>query len=346
MVQENSSYVSNFFDGLLADVEDGGKAAKARIIAVAREADMGEEISAAYISLAAWGSEGFDDIVRLASELDTVKSKSNAIITLSQIAEVGYIAKGYFVDERIIHAVNRSLVKVDRKLARNSLSTLIFDTPTEDLMIPLSQAYMKYSLLRIGVPNLLSSVISSKWLRFGPAALDEYENMLETKTTNEPAFQEFFTTYPQMLDPMVVRAWTQPSLNGAQEPDFVLQRADDTYLVVEIECPSKLLVRKDGQLSAEATHAEKQTNDYATFLNERMQQARQIFPNYRAADKMAVVGMQRDLDINQSRSLKTLNESRHKLVTVGFDWLLDRARSVLRNLSDGEIQVSERTRMF
>ena len=80
-------------------------------------------------------------------------------------------------------------------------------------------------------------------------------------------------------------------MHGALQPDFIIRRADDSYLVVEIECPGKLLLTKSGQLSQEAVHAEKQALDYESFLSERIAEARAHFPNYRRADCLAVVGL-------------------------------------------------------
>lgn len=327
-------------------VEDGGRAARDRISAIAENADGLEEIVPAYVALTAWRDKGFAEITRIALTGHTVKIKSAALTVLSSIAEMGRNMPLFYVERQLLNLVNERILDEDRLIARHALAAMVMAIPTEDLIIPLSQSFMQYSMGRMAAPKILSFVISAKWLRFGPAVLDRFEQMLITHAHDEPAFQTFFCAYPQMLDPMAVRVWSQADLHGAEEPDFVLQRADDTYLVVEIETPGKLLMTQDGQLAAGATHAEKQVNDYAAFLNERSIEARHVFPNYRPADKMAVIGLQSGLAPEQARALSILNETRHKLVTVGFDWLLDRARRVLQNLSEGEIEVLERQRMI
>ncbi|MCY1642123.1 Shedu anti-phage system protein SduA domain-containing protein [Methylorubrum sp. SL192] len=341
-----ANYYAEMFAHLLSAVQDGGRAARDHITEIAVNGDGLDEILPAYASLAAWRQDGFAEIVRIALSGDSVKIKSAALTVLSAIAEKGCVPPSIMIGEELARIVNIKLSDEDRPDARRALTSMVMQIPTEDLIIPISQSFIHYAMGGTDAPYILTSAISSKWLKFGPAVLDRFEEMLVTDADNEPAFQAFFTAYPQMLDPMVVRAWSQPDLHGAEEPDFVLQRADDTYLVVEIETPGKLLIRQDGQLAAEATHAEKQVNDYATFLNERIGEARRVFPNYRPADKMAVIGLQRSLTDVQARALSATNEARHKLVTVGFDWLLDRARRVLQNLSEGEIQIVERGRMI
>nr|WP_249794049.1 Shedu anti-phage system protein SduA domain-containing protein [Bradyrhizobium sp. BRP56] len=169
--------------------------------------------------------------------------------------------------------------------------------------------------------------------------------MLTARANDEPAFQEFFCTYPQLLDPLAVQVWSQPDFHGAAEPDFVIRRADDSYLVVEIECPGKMLLTKGGQFSHETVHAEKQTLDYESFLSERVVEARMHFPNYRRADCLAVIGLETALTTEQRQNLDRANGRRQNLRVVGFDWLLDRARTMISNIGEGEIEVIKRHRV-
>jgi hypothetical protein len=80
---------------------------------------------------------------------------------------------------------------------------------------------------------------------------------------------------------MAVQVWPQPNLFGFRFPDFVVRRADDSYLVVEIEKPSKALVTAGGQLSADVTHAEQQTTDYRSYLMQHFADMRLHFPAHR-----------------------------------------------------------------
>ncbi len=68
---------------------------------------------------------------------------------------------------------------------------------------------------------------------------------------------------------MAIKVWSQPDFHGAFEPDFVIQRVDGSYLIVEIETPCKTLVTNGNQLSAQVTAAEKQATDYR-HLNQRV----------------------------------------------------------------------------
>lgn len=108
---------------------------------------------------------------------------------------------------------------------------------------------------------------------------------------------------------------------------------------MEIEKPSKPLVTLANQLSAETTQAERQGSEYKAFLMERLPEAQQHFPFLRDPDCLIVIGMESSLNGTQQKALSNANNSRLRLRIVGFDWLLDRARAILTNVTSGRIEV-------
>jgi hypothetical protein len=144
---------------------------------------------------------------------------------------------------------------------------------------------------------------------------------------------------------MALQVWSQPDLHGAHEPDFIIRRADNSYLIVEIETPGKQLVTQAGQMSAEATHAEKQATDYRAFLDERVVEARQHFPHYQGAECLAVIGLETLLTEQQAKSPKNANAGRHNVRIAGFDWLAKRVEAIIENISSGDIAVIEGCRV-
>jgi hypothetical protein len=101
---------------------------------------------------------------------------------------------------------------------------------------------------------------------------------------------------------MAVQIWPQPNVLGSKFPDFVVRRADNSYIVVEIETPAKILVTSGGQLSAEVTHAERQATDYRAYLMQRFQDARLRFPNFDDPDCLVAIGLERELDARPRRT--------------------------------------------
>ncbi len=145
---------------------------------------------------------------------------------------------------------------------------------------------------------------------------------------------------------MTVEVWSQPDFHGALEPDFVIRRAGDSYLVVEIERPAKMLMTGNGRVSQLASHAEAQALEYAEFLSARIAEAETYFPNYRNADCLTVVGLERGLSKEQAVALSRANSRKLNSRIVGFDWLLNRARTVVSNIGGGKIEVIRRRRII
>ena len=333
---------------LEAAIVDGGLAARDRVEAVARDADDLLVTFPAYAALMAWGAEGMGLIVKIALTHDTVRSKSAALTLLSIAALDGKLspASMIMVPSSIQNAAN---AKVDRTTMRSdashALHALILSLPTDDFMLPLSQSFM-HLMNRQDVVATLVSALGVKWLRFGPPVLDQYARLIAESPDDEPAFQTFFCRYPQLLDPMAVQVWSQPDFHGALEPDFVIRRADDSYLVVEIESPGKPLVTRGSQLSSGATHAENQAVEYESFLSERIAEARAHFPKYRRADCLVVIGTEAGLNHSQSEALERANQRRQNVRIAGFDWLESRARRLIENVSHGTIDVVTRHRVI
>lgn len=307
-----------------AAVSDGGRAARESIVAEARAGDELELIFWCYAALIRWGQDGLDLIVDTALRGPKVKHKSAALTLLTGLAVYGSIRGGQipFIPESLLTSLNQHVYRDGIKAAaKHALRLLILSMPTEELLIPVSQSMIHLQLTDGEIAEELVSALGIKWLRFGLPLLDAFEQMLTDKAADEPSFQSFFCEYPQLLDPMAVHVWSQPDFHGALEPDFLIRRADDSYLVVEIECPAKLLVTGDGLVSQHASHAEAQALEYADFLSARIAEARTHFPNYRNADCLAIVGLERILSNDQVEALERANSRKHNSRIVGFDWL-------------------------
>jgi hypothetical protein len=104
--------------------------------------------------------------------------------------------------------------------------------------------------------------------------------------------------------------------------------------------------RVAAQLSADATHAEKQATDYRQFLDERLIETRKHFPEYSSAECLIVIGLETPLTGRQLKSLANANAGRHKIRIAGFDWLAKRAHSIIENISSGEIKVLKNYRVI
>ena len=346
---QNLPFTDLFYKFLKNSIADGGNNAICAIEnCVLNNSDV-EIKSPAMIALICWGERGLATIKNIALSDPTSKNISVALKAFAVLAAGEKIQSLMFfiLDENLTQIINENLLGSKlRYAARHQLAEMILSLSSDDLLIPMGVSFQQLPFFDGDLVQELVSGLSAKWLRFGPPTLKIYEEMLKKNAKDEFDFQKFFVRYPQFLDPMAVQVWSQPDFHGALEPDFIIRRTDNSYLIVEIECPEKSIVTLGNQMSAEATHAEKQATDYKNFLAERIQEAQKHFPYLRDPDCLVVIGMEEELSEIQKNALSYTNTSRHKLRIVGFDWLSERARAMISNMSLGEIDVIARHRMI
>lgn len=303
----------------------------------------------ALAAMVCWGEGGLVTIKNIALADDSTTKNINAALkifaTLASGNQFDPILL-YIHDDNFLNQINDSSQTPGlQDVAKHQLAELVLALPNDDLLIPLGTTFAQMSLSGADMASELISALSTKWLRFGPPTLQSYDEMLKNNANDEPAFQEFFIKNPQLLEPMAAQVWSQPDFHGALEPDFVIRRWDNTYLIVEIECPGKTIVTQGNQLSAAATHAEKQASDYKSFLTERLTEVQAHYPHLRDPDCLVVIGLEQELSTPQKKALTLTNESRHKLKIVGFDWLAERSKTIMENMSSGDIEVLQRSRL-
>ena len=178
----------------------------------------------------------------------------------------------------------------------------------------------------------LFAALAARRLATGPATIRAYEALMEAHPDDEPIFHAFLERHPQLLDPTAAEVWSKPDLSGVREPDFVIRRADDTYLVLEIETPGKPLITAANQLSAPATQAVAQVTAYRSFLIERFQVALLHFPRFSEPECLVVIGVESRLSAEQRAALARENRSRAGVRIVGYDWLARRALTIASNV--------------
>jgi hypothetical protein len=214
-----------------------------------------------------------------------------------------------------------------------------------DLVAAIGLQIQKTSFSNPSLIEPLFHAMAGRWSAVSGPVLQEFGELLRDHAENESRFQEFFERNPLMIDPMALDVYPRPDIHGFREPDFLVRRTDNSFLVVEIETPAKSLMTKSNKLSAQATHAVAQVMDYEEFLTDRISSIRQHISAFRRPECLVVVGLESSLSAAQARSLRVDNESRNRVRVVGFDWLERRARSVRDNFISGRITVSPRLRI-
>ena len=210
-------------------------------------------------TLASWKKAGLDELYESTIANSTHKNIAICISVLSTIsADFSDKCTIPFCDETTLRTLKQNS-RIDPTIieyARAKLVQLIISFEDEDEL--LGGVATGFTWLTFQGPTTTKELfiaLSSRWLTIGKPLLLEYERLIQEYPNDESKFQEFFTDHPQLLDPMAVEIWPHPNLRGAKIPDFVIRLFDNSYLIVEIETPSKLLVTKKNVIAATATHA-------------------------------------------------------------------------------------------
>ena len=183
--------------------------------------------------------------------------------------------------------------------------------------------------------NALSHALALRSIAVGPKVLANYAELMATKAKNEPAFHRFFENQPLLLDPRAFQVWSKPDLHGKLEPDFLIRTYENKYVVVEIETPSKQLVTREYQLSADATHAITQVLHYQEYLNAHSTVAKEVFDEFSNPAGLVVIGCESSLNTGQKAVLRLENLSRPGITIVGFDTLAATAKTNMDNVIHG-----------
>ena len=336
-------------------VADGSISALAAIQRLAEHVDGGtysfELTAPSAYAMCCWGPIGLDAFIEIATRVPSIKNVSLCLQLLAGLAagRVSARIQGIVGDKSLLSAIGSAMAGDERlqRAARQRLHAFILAMPTDARAVETvgRQLSFLFDDDDLASARELFAALASRWLVVGTPTLTRYEELITTASNDEPSFQRFFEDTPQVLDPMAVSIWARPDLLGAKEPDFVLRRADDTYLVIEIETPAKPLVTLSKQVSAEVTHAVAQATDYRDFLLEHLDAARRQFPNFRDPDCLVVVGLERELTPEQSAVLARANSSYRVLRVVGFDWIGRRAKTITNNILESR-SVEPRARVL
>jgi Shedu protein SduA, C-terminal len=296
-------------------------------------------------ALVMWGQAGIQALVEGAQRYPSYKNISLCAQLLASLAAGHALLPLSFVRDSALAAkieASRSAQPGLVELCRGCLVDLVLSIESDDdvaYRIAGAISNLSVSDVSAAAAKELFAALSARWLAVSKPVTERYEALLVEQPDNEAAFQRFLTDHPQLLDPMAVQVWPQPDLFGYRFPDFMVRRADNSYIVIEIERPSRPLVTAGGQLSADVTHAEQQATDYRSYLMQRPADARVHFPNFEDPDCLVVTGLERALDARQTTVLREANRNRHRLRIVGFDWLANRARTVAENMTRHHVEV-------
>lgn len=145
-----------------------------------------------------------------------------------------------------------------------------------------------------------------------------------------------------ILDPTAEKVWSEKRLGNKYRADYVVRRAGNEYIVIEIESPKKGLYTNSGDPRKEFTHAEQQVRDYCDYVDRNTDVVRREegLPEIWRPKGLVVIGRRGDLSEVSARALAARNAENLRFCTLTFDDLIDRARALLARLPVGVAQAA------
>lgn len=168
------------------------------------------------------------------------------------------------------------------------------------------------------------------------AAINEFERLLTTDP-DEPKLQ-MFLCLPRnkiLLDPSAKAVTPEVWLGNQHRVDFVLELPQQRHVLVEIERPRDRLYTKEGDPADRHKHGQQQIMDWIEWLDENRDYARKNIPALRTVKEpeyRLVVGLRSNTSDKHQRALTRKNVELHRIETMTFDDMLDRAKQYLENL--------------
>jgi hypothetical protein len=301
--------------------------------------------------LACWGKRGLDQLVEATLKAPTSKNVSLCLQILTLLASGNDFSVAPLFCDECRRAKLQALLRSDpalRSHARSKLLDFVLSVTDEDELLDMVSAGFSRAAFSTSSGTApakeLFAALSARWLTISEPLLQRYEALIASRPDDEPSFQSFLTDHPQVLDPMAAEIWPKPNLHGAQIPDFVIRRFDNSYVVVEIEAPAKQLVTSTNQMSSWVTHAAAQAAEYRRFV-ERLPSVQAHFPDLDQVACLVVVGVEQGLNAQQQQTLRNYNREHYGLQVVGFDWLVRRARAIRENLIKVGVAVRQHARV-
>lgn len=138
-----------------------------------------------------------------------------------------------------------------------------------------------------------------------------------------------------LLDPHVEAVTPEVKLGSEHRVDFVLELPQQRHALVEIERPRDRLYTKDGDPADRHKHGQQQIMDWIEWLDENREYARKNIPALRTVKEpeyRLIVGLRKNTSEEHQRKLTRKNVEHHRIETMTFDDLLDRAKVHLANL--------------
>ena len=168
------------------------------------------------------------------------------------------------------------------------------------------------------------------------AVLDQFQSLLERPDVHEKRdIHPFIDSHRFLLfpNPDAITSEVPIGMGTEFRIDFLVQKPDATYLLVEIENPQVALFAKAGEFSAGVNHALRQVEDWQEWIEANLPTADKYFPGISSPEAWVVIGRDWPLSDKLRRRLARRNVNlRGRVALRTYDDLLRDAGAYVRSV--------------
>jgi Domain of unknown function (DUF4263) len=232
---------------------------------------------------------------------------------------------------------------------RRDLEHAVVMSGKEGATISVGEPIQSTSLQQLGLPAMHTAQAFADRLTSLESSITGFQYLLDhSDDASESIYQDFLTKHPLLLDiygevipkPNFVYPMDESPLGKRLvQPDFLIRRPGNHYMLVEIERPGKLMQTKAGQSRAEVGQAVFQIGEFKDFILDHYDRLKEKYPgiNRNCSTRIVISRAREDRfggRSNVRRQLQLLQQQHSgvdELIT--YDDLLDRAKAALAQLS-------------
>lgn len=197
----------------------------------------------------------------------------------------------------------------------------------------LSLASFPNSNERRKIIDIIFDTIRESSINVSKKIIQDFKKLIIHEDNREEEYQKFLTKNPILLDPLAKKVISKQKLGKELITDFVIERLDGDYIIVEIEKPSDSIFNQNDDFSSKVFHAYGQILDFQEWIESNIAYAQKIMPDIIAPKGLLIIGRRSKLTEKQIQKLKRFNINNNGRVQVlCFDDIVTNATRLYENI--------------
>jgi len=164
-------------------------------------------------------------------------------------------------------------------------------------------------------------------------SIENFNNIINSDNINEEILQKYLENNAMLLDPLSKKIFKKHKLGSEFIADFIIEKLNNIYILVELEPSSYKLYTKNGNQTKELRQAIKQIEDWQRWISNNINYARNKLENILNPKGMVVIGRKKNLNEQAILRLNYFNSiSRSNYEIYTYDDLIENNNLLLQNL--------------